>query len=81
MCIRDRLQSNNTRQIKPAGKDLYLMWNAKVPAVLVECGFLSNETEAKLLSEEEYQQKVAFVIYCGILNFLQNDAEKSVTSQ
>lgn len=79
--FQEKLQSSNTRQIKPAGKDLYLMWNAKIPAVLVECGFLSNETEAKLLSEEEYQQKVAFVIYCGILNFLQNGAEKSVTSQ
>lgn len=42
---------------------------ATVPAVIVECGFISNEEEAKNLSNEEYQSKIAFAIYCGILEY------------
>lgn len=79
--FRDLLQPENSREVKPAGKDLYLMWNAEVPAVLAECGFLSNETESTLLSQDDYQQKVAFVLYCGILNYLQDMGTTPVTSQ
>ena len=40
-----------------------------MPAVIVECGFISNEEEAKNLSNEEYQSKIAFAICCGILEY------------
>ncbi len=73
--FREKLQPQNERQIKPAGKDLYLMTNIKIPAVLAECGFLSNVTEAALLTEEEYQQKIAFVLYEGLLSYLRNAAQ------
>ena len=73
----EKLQPQNNRQIKPAGKNLYLMWNAKVPAILAECGFLSNETETALLKEETYQQKVAFILYSGILSYLQSTTAQS----
>lgn len=63
------LQNDNTRATKPATSSIYLLWNAKVPAVLVECGFLSNEEEAVKLNQEEYQQQMAFAIYCGILDY------------
>lgn len=63
------LQPKNEREIKPAGKDIYLMWNATVPAVLAECGFLSNPDEAALLITPEYQRKVAYVLFCGIVDF------------
>ncbi len=63
------LQSDNTRQIKPATSSIYLLYHAKVPAVLVECGFLSNESEAALLQDEKYQKQMAFAIYCGLLEF------------
>lgn len=66
------LQPDNTREIKPAGKNIYLLSNAKVPAVIVECGFLSNETEAQKLSKDEYQSQVAFTIYCGFLEYCAN---------
>ena len=37
--------------------------------VLIECGFLSNEKESKLLSDEKYQEKIAWSIYAGIQNY------------
>ena len=59
-----------TREIKPVSKDLYLLRNAKNPAVIVECGFLSNPTEEALLQKEEYQAQIANAIFVGIQNFI-----------
>lgn len=63
------IQPDNKRELKKGGSDIYLLNNAEVPAVIVECGFISNEEEAKNLSDEEYQKKMAFAIYCGILEY------------
>jgi N-acetylmuramoyl-L-alanine amidase len=63
------LQPENTRETKPATSSIYLLWNAKVPAVLVECGFLSNESESSMLNDKVYQQQVAFAIYSGFLDY------------
>ena len=67
------LQSQNTREIKPANKKIFLLNKAQIPAVVVECGFLSNEEEAKKLSNDSYQSKMAFSIYCGIINYFINN--------
>ncbi len=73
-CIQDSvvnaLQKENTRRIKECGTSVYLMYNAVKPAVLVECGFLSNEVEAKKLATTEYQKEIAFCIALGIQNYL-----------
>ena len=71
----ENLQKDNTREIKQSGKEIYLLNNTTVPAVMVECGFLSNEAEANLLKTEEYQNQVAFFTAYGILNHL-NSAEE-----
>lgn len=63
------LQPGNTRQIKPCGTSVYLIYNAVKPAVLVECGFLSNYEEAENLKTKDYQRKMAFSIALGILNY------------
>ncbi len=63
------IQPDNTRTIKRADKSIYLLKNAKIPAVIVECGFLSNKNELELLKKDEYQSKMAFAIYCGLLNY------------
>lgn len=68
-----RLQPENKRAYKKAGKNLFLMYTAKCPAVLVECGFLSNAEEARLLTDPEYQSKVAFVIFSSVMEFLELD--------
>lgn len=63
------LQPENTRETKPANSSIYLLWHTKAPAVLVECGFLSNESEAAKLNDKVYQQQMAFAIYSGVLDY------------
>lgn len=66
------LQPENSREIKESGSDIYLLYHATVPAVMVECGFLSNYEEAQKLKDEEYQRKLAFLIALGITDFIKN---------
>ncbi len=63
------LKPVSERTVKKAGKDIYLLSHAEIPAVLIECGFLSNAEEAALLQTEEYQKKVAWAIYCGLVQY------------
>lgn len=63
------LQPENQRVNKQATSSTYLLYNATVPAVLVECGFLSNRAELERLKNSEYQQKMAFCIMSGILDY------------
>ena len=65
------IQPGNNREIKLSGDELYLFKDTMIPAVLIECGFLSNEQDAKNLNSEEYQHKVAFMIYNGIIRYYQ----------
>ena len=67
------LQPNNTRLVKECGDSVYLMYNAVKPAVLVECGFLSNNEEAELLKTDAYRRKMAFCIALGIQNYTLKD--------
>lgn len=79
-CIRQSvvssLQPENTRQNKEAGEEIYLLTHCQVPAVLVECGFLSNPQEAELLGQETYQNDMAAAIYNGIIDFLEQREEE-----
>lgn len=68
--IVSKLQQNNTRRIKPSGTEIYLLHHAKTPAIMVECGFLSNSGEAQLLNDDEYQLKMAMAITDGIVTYL-----------
>ena len=65
------LQPENTREIKQCGKELFLCYYSENPTVMAECGFLSNPDEAALLNTEEDQNKVAFTLYSGIMNYLE----------
>ena len=64
------LQPDNKREIKECGKELFLCYYSENPTVMIECGFLSNPEEAARLEDEEYQKKVAFTIYSGIIESL-----------
>lgn len=66
------IQPENERAAKPADGSIYLLYNSKVPAVIVECGFISNYTEANKLKDNNYQKKFAFAIYSGVLEFYNN---------
>jgi N-acetylmuramoyl-L-alanine amidase len=74
-CVVSSLQPENTRQNKEAGEEIYLLTHCQVPAVLVECGFLSNPQEADLLGQESYQNDMAAAIYNGIIDFLEQREE------
>ena len=58
---------NSNRNIHTT--DLYLYKNTTIPGVLVECGYLSNYQERKLLVDEEYQKNIAKVLANGIINY------------
>lgn len=63
------LQTENTREIKQSGTEIYLLYHAQSPSVMVECGFLSNPDEANNLKNENYQQKFVFMIALGIIDY------------
>ncbi|MBQ7985910.1 MAG: N-acetylmuramoyl-L-alanine amidase [Clostridia bacterium] len=52
----------NINIVKSADKSLFLMKNPPIPAILVECGFLSNAKEEKKLQEDDYQARLAWAI-------------------
>ena len=64
------LQNDNTRELKPANSDIYLLDNATVPAVIVECGFLSNDEERAKLLDSGYQSEMAYSIAMGVLEYI-----------
>lgn len=74
------MQMQMIRTLKPrkerAAKDnssYYLLKKTSVPIVIVECAFMSNPTEAQLLTQDDYQEKVAWAIYMGIMQVINNE--------
>ena len=70
--IIDNVQPDNHRSIKPSSSSIYLLHKATNPAILIECGFISNPDEAMLLDDGIYKTKLASVIASGI-NLWYND--------
>jgi N-acetylmuramoyl-L-alanine amidase len=64
------IQASNYRQEKEADSKIFLLDKLSCPAVLIECGFLSNESEAEKLATEEYRQRLAFVIFSSTLKYV-----------
>ena len=59
----------NTRSAK-ANDSYYLLKKTSTPIVIVECGFLSNSEEAQKLSSDYYQEKLAWAIHLGVLQYI-----------
>lgn len=74
------IQPENTRQIKESGSSIYLLYHAKEPAVLVECGFLSNTEETAKLNDEKYRMQMAEAICKGIIKYISGRAENESNS-
>ncbi len=66
------IDCENKREVKPSGSEIYLLDRIKAPAVLVECGFLSNSAEAQLLSDKEYRKRLALMLYSAITSYIYN---------
>lgn len=61
-------RESKRREIKPRD-DLYILKGNNCPTIIVECGFLTEKGEEKLLNEEEYQQQIAYLIAKGVLKY------------
>ena len=68
--ISSLLQPENNRVIKETTKDIYILYHTEKPAILVECGFISNSSEAALLCNNDYQNKMAFAIAISTVKHL-----------
>ena len=68
------MQKDNNRVIKP-GNDMYVLSHISNPAILIECGFLTNKAECEKLSEKEYQKELSFSIVCGIIEYIENKTQ------
>lgn len=66
-----RVDPENKRKVK-ANDSYYLLKKTGIPIVIVECGFLSNSEEAAKLNDEDYQDRVAWAIHMGIMQYLNN---------
>ena len=64
------LDSSNNRETKVATSAIYMLDRADSPAVLVECGFLSNVAECEKLKGEEYQKEVALTVFSALCEYL-----------
>lgn len=72
----NKLRENNAERTQlQAPSSIFLLRNAEIPALIVECGFLSNFEEEELLSDASYQTKLAKAIAKGIENYYQNQFE------
>ena len=64
------VDSENSRQNKEAYNTIYIMRNIKNPAVLIECGFISNREEEEKLNTPEYRSKIVAAIKRSVNEFL-----------
>ena len=77
--LADNMQSLFAEQIEGSKKtstegDFYILNCSNAAGVLVECGFLSNPDEEAKLVTDEYQERIAYIITCGIISFFGLDS-------
>lgn len=65
------MDRGNDRKIKPKS-DIYIFKGNNIPGALVECGFLSNPEEERLLTQDHYQERLAWSIFSGIIKYFEH---------
>jgi N-acetylmuramoyl-L-alanine amidase len=75
--VQAQLQNDNTRKIKRADSSIFLLDRLACPAVLVECGFLSNAQDCANLEQKDYQQKISFLLFCAIRQTIKEQPKDS----
>lgn len=68
MCL---YADNENKRVAKHNADYYILRTSKIPAVIVECGFLTNPEEERKLNTDQYQEKIAWAIYLGIIEYFQ----------
>ena len=66
--LNDAIMKENNRISKPI-ENIYIVKHVEIPTTIVECGFLSNPEEEKILLDDEYQNRLAWGIYNGIIDY------------
>lgn len=72
--LRKSLNEENHRKAK-ANDSYFMLKKTECPLVIVECGYMSNYEEAELLTKEEYQEKMAWAIHLGIMQYINQLSE------
>lgn len=67
--VKKLIQPDNERECKKSDSGIYLLKHAKIPAIIVECGFISNSEECNNLLNETYQKQMSFAIVSGFLDY------------
>jgi len=66
--LNESIEKENKREaLKITGK--YIVEHVEIPIAIIECGFLSNPEEVELLQQDDYQNKIAWGIYNGIMDY------------
>ena len=71
--IKNTLQPDNNRQVKKAGSSIFLLNRINIPAILIECGFLSNEAETTMLRSSEYKKEFSLTTAVAIGEFVDSN--------
>ena len=66
--LNESIQKDNKR-VPMKLENVYIMKHVEIPISIVECGFLSNKEEEKMLLDDAYQDKLAWGIYNGIIDY------------
>jgi N-acetylmuramoyl-L-alanine amidase len=69
--MKNILDKSNSR-VPQVKKGIKIMDDTKVPVILIECGFLSNNDEERKLISADYQEKTAWAIFTGLLMYFNN---------
>lgn len=64
------VQGEKNTRLPKSNDNYYLLLHVRQPIVIVECGFLSNRAEAEKLEQEEYQDRLAWTLHMGIVEYL-----------
>lgn len=67
------IDRGNNRKIKPKN-DIYIFKGNNITGALVECGFLSNPEEEQLLTQDHYQERLAWSIFSGIVKYFEEES-------
>lgn len=74
--LNEAIQRENKR-VPMKLDNVYIMKHVEIPTTIVECGFLSNPEEEQMLLEDTYQEKLAWGIYNGIMEYFCENENKS----
>lgn len=71
--LNDTILEKENNRVPMKIDNVYIIKHVEIPISIVECGFLSNSEEEKLLLTDEYQDKLAWGIYNGIMDFFKEN--------